>query len=162
MAGLRDRDTSPPRSPFLPRPALPTLRASSRLASAAATLRCPWSRRGGRCRSQPCGGSSTAAPARPGLQQRLSRSRQASQARKRRTAGESFWRGVGIGRGRKPGAALAHSRRATDVCGIEGQQGGVGHREARELGASGRGCGWGWESGHSARVISALGTAELG
>lgn len=38
--------------------------------------------------------------------------------------------------GRKAGAALAHSGRATDVCAIEGQ-GGVGHPAARSLGLEG-------------------------
>lgn len=92
---LRDPDTSPPRAPLLPCPALPTLPAGSGFASAAATLRCPWSRQGGRCRSQPCGGSSVAAPAGPGLRRRLSRSRQAGRAGKGWVAGRAVGGGGG-------------------------------------------------------------------
>lgn len=133
MTGLRDPDTNPPRGSLLPYPALPTLRAGTGLASAAATLRCPWSRRGGRCRSQPCGGSSATAPAGPGLRSGC------HEADRRVGLGRGGWRGRVAG-----GAALAHSGRATDVYGMEGQLSGVGHRVALGEGFQGmRGVGWG-------------------
>lgn len=45
---------------------------------------------------------------------------------------------VGV-RGEKAGAALSHSGRATDVCGMEGQQGGVGQGAAQGWGLQGAG-----------------------